>query len=283
MSADSEILKASNISHAIGRKFLVAEASLRLKSGELVVAIGPNGAGKSTLLRMLTGELRCGGGDLRYDDIDIDALPAWSLAARRAVMAQSTRVAFDFLVYEIVSLGVEAVGRKQRRAVRHEMIAAALAYADVSHLAHRVFGSLSGGEQQRVQFARSLCQILSGRAMNFGQILFMDEPTAHLDMTHQLMLMGHARELSRTGIAVFVTLHDLNLAAAYADRLIVLNGGRVTAQGRPGEVLTSALLAEVFSIDSGMSELPPLSSPFFLPHKHAQMVKAPRNSVLHSR
>lgn len=269
MSANATILEAHDVSYAAGRSLLVANVSLHLEAGRLTIAIGPNGAGKSTLLKVMTGELRCSKGIVRYGDTDLRLLPPWRLAARRAVMAQATHLAFDFPVYEVVRLGIDGIGRKMPHAVRERMIAEALACAEVFHLAGRTYHALSGGEQQRVQFARALCQILAGRSMNLGQALFLDEPTAHLDISHQLMLMDHARELARMGVAVFVTMHDLNLAAAYADHLLVLKSGQLVVHGHPADVLTNELVAAVFGVAAGIGEQPPAGTPFFLPHLHA--------------
>jgi len=121
-----------------------------------------------------------------------------------------------------------------------------------------------------VQFARALCQLFGGRTLGSAQAFFLDEPTANLDMTHQLSLMDHVRDLARSGTAVFMTVHDLNLAAAYADHLIVLKAGRLAAQGRPIEVLTNSLISEVFGVEGRIGELPSRGTPFLLPHPHAE-------------
>jgi iron complex transport system ATP-binding protein len=272
-ASGNAIVEARDVSYAAGGVSLIAHISLALAAGRSTIVTGPNGAGKSTLLRVMAGELPCTSGSLCYGNADVRQLPPWGLAARRAVMAQATRVAFSFSVYEVVRIGVDGLGRKLLRTARDRLIAEALAQAEISHLAERAYHSLSGGEQQRVQFARVICQLFGGKSSNAPQAAFFDEPTAHLDMTHQLMLMDDVRRLAQTGIAVFVTMHDLNLAAAYADHLVVLKSGQLVAQGRPYDVLTNELLAEVFCIDGGIGEVPPPGTPFFLPHLHAAMHK----------
>jgi iron complex transport system ATP-binding protein len=268
-ASKNAIVDARDVSYVVRGVSVIDRISLALAASRLTIVTGPNGAGKSTLLRVMAGELPCASGSICYGDTDVRLLPPWSLAARRAVMAQATRVAFSFSVYEVVRLAVDGLGRKLPRAARERLVAEALTRAEISHLAERSYHALSGGEQQRVQFARAICQLLGGKSLSAWQAAFFDEPTAHLDIAHQLMLMDHVRELTQTGIAAFVNMHDLNLAAAYADHLVVLKSGRLVAQGKPGDILTNELLAEVFCVDGRIGEVPPPGVPFLLPHLHA--------------
>jgi iron complex transport system ATP-binding protein len=263
-------VSAEDVTYAIRGKELIAGVSLVLERGQMNAVIGPNGAGKSTLLRILAGELAPSSGRVCYADVDARLLAPWQLAARRVVMAQATRLAFPFSVWEVVALGIDGLGRRFPRAQRQDVIIAALEKAEVGHLAERIYQTLSGGEQQRVQFARALTQLWAGDAANAAPVLFLDEPTAHLDMSHQWMLMDEVRGLVGNGVSAFVTVHDLNLAAAYADRIIVMSRGRLLAQGAPAEVLSSDLVAKVFGIDSKIGEAAPEGSAFILPHAHAQ-------------
>ncbi len=185
-------------------------------------------------------------------------------------MAQTTRLAFPFSVWEVAALGIDGLGRRFRRSERQDLIVTALEKAEVIHLAERIYQTLSGGEQQRVQFARALTQLWAGDAPDVTPVLFLDEPTAHLDMSHQWMLMDEVRGLVANGVSAFVTVHDLNLAAAYADCIIVMSRGHLVAQGTPAEVLSSELIATVFGIDSKIGEAAPDGSVFILPHAHAQ-------------
>lgn len=263
-------VSAENVSYAAAGKDLIAGVSLVLKGAQMTAVIGPNGAGKSTLLRILAGELTPGSGRVRYGDADVRLLPPWQLATRRVVMAQTTRLAFPFSVWEVAALGIDGLGRRFPRRERQDLITAALEKAEVAHLAERIYQTLSGGEQQRVQFARALTQLWAGDAMNDTPVMFLDEPTAHLDMSHQWMLMDAVRSLVASGVSAFVTVHDLNLAAAYADHVIVMGNGHLIAQGTPAEVLKSELVATVFGIDSKMGEAAPEGSAFILPHGHAE-------------
>ena len=243
------ILEARNAGFSVRGTTLVREASLALHPGRMTVVIGPNGAGKSTLLKLLSGELTPQTGAVTSLGVPLSAVPVWRLACRRAVMAQANRLTFPFAVHDVVRLGLEGIGRAKSRAVTEAIIERGLESADVLTLSGRDYQTLSGGEQQRVQFARILCQLDAGRDVEPRQALLLDEPIASLDLCHQLALLDTARGLAITGgIAVLAVLHDLNLAATYADTLVVMHRGRVVAEGAPGDVLTPALMLEVFGI-----------------------------------
>ncbi|WID94206.1 ATP-binding cassette domain-containing protein [Bosea vestrisii] len=164
------ILEADDLSFSVRSSALVRGASLSLEEGTTTIVVGPNGAGKSTLLKLLTGELSPLQGTVRMDGAALPQIPAWELACRRAVMVQNQRLAFPFSVYEVARLGLEGVGRAQPRARKGEIIAQALETAGVIGLAGRQYQTLSGGEQQRVQFARALCQLEAGRSVAQRQI-----------------------------------------------------------------------------------------------------------------
>ncbi len=262
------ILEADDLSFSVRSSTLVRGASLVLEEGATTIVVGPNGAGKSTLLKLLTGELSPSRGSVRMDGATLPQIPAWELACRRAVMVQNQRLAFPFSVYEGARLGLEGVGRAQPRARKEQIIAQALETAGVIGLAGRQYQTLSGGEQQRVQFARALCQLEAGRSVAGRQILFLDEPIASLDLCHQLSLLDAARTIAAQGAAVLVVLHDLNLAVTYADRLVVMHEGAIVAQGEPATILDDNLLRGVFRVSLSFSRLPPAGQPFLLPQQH---------------
>ncbi|ATQ68642.1 MULTISPECIES: heme ABC transporter ATP-binding protein [Methylosinus] len=266
----SAIIEARGVTFRVDGRALVDQADLRLESGRLTIVIGPNGAGKSTLLSLLAGAATAHAGEISYCGERLDRLPPWRIANRRAVMTQSARLAFPFTVHEVASLGLDIVGRASSRQQRRDIVARSLAAADALHLCEREYSGLSGGEQQRVQFARALCQLFAGRSVDARQALLLDEPIASLDLRHQLALMDAARDIADAGAAVFVVLHDLNIAAAYADELVVMSGGRIMAAGRPGEILSDSLVASVFGVDLQLSAVPPSSLPFLLPHGYAR-------------
>ena len=258
-------LTATDLGVSVGGRDLLREVSLALEPGTLQVVVGPNGAGKSTLLRLLCGELAPGRGEVRYGGEPVGRIPPWRLAGMRAVLPQAARLAFPFSVEEVARIGLDGIGRGLSRKDRAAILARALCDADVMHLAGRAYQTLSGGEQARVQFARVLCQLAAGRSIAERQVLFLDEPTASLDLRHQCALLDVAAGLARSGVAVVAILHDLNLASAYADRLLVLSSGRLVAAGPPAEVLRDALVADVFGVPWRVGQVPEPGRPFILP------------------
>lgn len=266
--ARETFIDARSLSFRAGGRDLVREASLELAPGTTTILIGPNGAGKSTLLKLMTGEAKPSGGEIRLDGEALAAIPAWRLACQRAVMAQHARLVFPFSVYEVASLGVDGIGRAMTRLRRDALVGESLAAAGVLELAGRAYQTLSGGEQQRVQFARVLCQIEAGRSVASRQALFLDEPIASLDLCHQLALLDMARAMAGRGVAVLIVLHDLNLAVTYADHLVVMDQGQIIAQGAPAKTLDDALLRQVFKVDLSLSRAPAPGLPFLLPQQH---------------
>jgi iron complex transport system ATP-binding protein len=262
------ILIAEAVGYAVRGRPLVQDVSLSLHPGQMTVVIGPNGAGKSSLLRLLTGELAPTVGRVLLDGKLLASMPAWRLACRRAVMVQAARLAFPFATHEVVALGVSGVGRAPSGAAVDELVGRVLEAADVGHLAERPYQTLSGGEQQRVQFARALAQLEAGRSIASRQILFLDEPVSSLDLKHQLGLLDAAKALAESGTAVLAVLHDINLALAYADHLVVMHEGRVAALGPPTQIVTDELLAHVFGVALKLRRTPPAGAPFLLPQTH---------------
>jgi iron complex transport system ATP-binding protein len=263
------VLQAQGASLVRGGQMLVAKANLSIAPGELVVIVGPNGAGKTSLLKLLTGEIAVSSGSVAHDGIDIRDWPAWRLASRRAVMAQAQQLAFPFGVVDVVRIGIDGIGRALDAHARNALIAQALARADVMHLARRDYQTLSGGEQQRVQFARVLAQLAAGASEGSAQVLFLDEPVASLDLCHQFAVMDTATELAREGTAVVAVLHDLNLAATYADRLVVMQRGAIVAEGAPAAILDESLLREVFDVSITVRTMPETLLPCILPQARA--------------
>lgn len=273
-------LEAHALCRTIRGAHIVEDASISLMPGRLTIVIGPNGAGKSTLLKLLSGELLPTSGDIVCANEPLRDTPAWRLARRRAVMAQATQLAFPFTVNEVVRLGLDTLGVNARRKETNAIIDQALRRADILHLAHREYDTLSGGERQRTHFARVLCQLAAGRRSEARQVLFLDEPVASLDLKHQLMLMDIAREIADSGVAVMAILHDLNLAAAYADELVVMQTGKIVASGDPTHVLAGGLVADIFGVDLRLCAAPPGNAPFVLPHGHARRIAWRRSPFL---
>jgi iron complex transport system ATP-binding protein len=219
--------------------------SLTLRPGETVALCGPNGAGKSTLIAALAGDLAPDTGAVLIGGEPVRALGAKALARRRAVLEQAPEIAAPFAVAELVALGAEVAPR--RVADIGPLVAQAMAEAGVAHLAGRPADRLSGGERARAHLARALAQVAAGRLSGGGDALLLDEPTASLDLAHQIAVMRGARRAAAEGAAVLAALHDLTLAAAFADRVALLAEGRLVALGPPADVFDPARLSDVYA------------------------------------
>jgi iron complex transport system ATP-binding protein len=256
----SALLEARSISVRAGRNTLLAAVNVSFGAGETVALVGPNGAGKTTLLRVLSGELQPASGHVRLQGRDLTAYAPRALAGRRAVLSQRLGVAFPFTVADIVRLGAGEV-----RAARIEsMVDAALAEVELIDLAGRAITTLSGGEQQRAHFAPVLAQLACAEESGGPGVLLLDEPTAALDLRHQFGMLNSIKRRAAAGTLVMAILHDLNLAALLAGRIIVLDGGRVDCDGTPMETITGEMLRRVFDIETSVSNIP-AGVPFVLP------------------
>jgi iron complex transport system ATP-binding protein len=255
------ILAADAVTVRIGPKTLLDCVSLALEPGEVIALVGPNGAGKSTLLRVLSGDLAPRPGVVRLCGRDLASFNARDLARRRAVMSQKTTVNFPFTVAEIVRMGAG----DERGAKIDDLVAAALAEVDLLDFHDRAITTLSGGEQQRAHFARVLVQLAIGEAAHGPGVLLLDEPTASLDLKHQLDLARAVRRCAERGIAAVVILHDLNLATLFAERIAVLHDGRVAIEGPATHTVTDQMLADVFQVSGKVNQAPPSGIPFVLP------------------
>lgn len=251
---------AQGISVRIGNATLVASASLEISYGELVALVGPNGAGKTTMLSVLAGDRNPTSGMVTIDGRAPSEWGAAALARRRAVLTQENQVSFPFRVREVVAMGRTPWRGTEYSHEDDEAIAAALLECDVLHLAHRTFTSLSGGERARVSLARVLAQRTPA--------VLLDEPTASLDLRHQEDVLTIARRLADSGTAVGVVLHDLSLAAAYADRIAVMEKGRVAAVGTPAQVMEPELLERVYGIGVRVVRDAESVAPIIIPNRN---------------
>ncbi|WP_283135216.1 ABC transporter ATP-binding protein [Rhizohabitans arisaemae] len=236
----------------VGGRPLVQDVSLEVAPGEVVALVGPNGAGKSTLLRTFYRAVRPTSGRILLDGDDIWLMPGKLLARRLAAVLQEASGEFELTVYDVVAMGRSPYKRAFQGddADDREIVLGSLDALDVVRLADAPFDRLSGGEKQRVLIARALAQRTG--------TMVLDEPTNHLDLRHQLDAL---RLVRRLGVTAVVALHDLNLAAAFCDRICVLNAGRPVADGPPAEVITPELLAEVYQVTAEVSVDPDTKIP----------------------
>jgi len=241
------MLEARNITVKRGSKVLLSEASVAIVPGRLTALIGPNGAGKSTLLRVMAGEFRPTEGSVHLDGEDIRSISAARLATRRSVVAQSINLSFPFTVLEVVMLGATVPGFGVRELEAATSARQALRAVGLSSFEARTINELSGGERQRVHIARALCQLSAApRPSSETAALLLDEPTASLDLKHQADVLAVIKEQSKNGRAVLLVIHDLNLAAAFADDIVLMADGRIVGRGMPDDVLNEDLLSHTY-------------------------------------
>ncbi|WP_377290332.1 heme ABC transporter ATP-binding protein [Rhizobium sp. SG2393] len=257
-------LEARDLSLFLGKKHVLDGVSFTARAGALTAIVGPNGCGKTTTLKVVSGEIRRAG-SVRLFGRALESFRPWELALRRGVLAQHTVIAFPFTVREIVGMGVTAgTGAVSPEAERHA-IDRALEAVDLAGFAGRFYQELSGGEQQRVQLARVLCQVAEPVKHGEPAFLLLDEPVSSLDIRHQLSIMRLARRFADAGGGVIAILHDLNLTAMFADHVVMMRAGRVETSGPPADVLTDETMRTVFGCPMQVGVSPPAGMPFILP------------------
>lgn len=240
------MIQAKNITVTIDNKKLVNDVSMNLEPGKFSVILGKNGAGKSTFLKALTGDLKPSSGEVLIEGRGLNSVSPLHLARKRAVMMQNLHLAFSFTALEVVLMGRSPHTKGFETAEDQKIAIECMRRAGVEHLADRTFPTLSGGEKQRVQFARMLSQLWNCIEHRRPCCLLLDEPLASLDLAHQHSIMHLLRGLSRKNVAVLMILHDLNLAAQYADEVNVMKDGHTYALGSPNEVFKSEIIEMAF-------------------------------------
>lgn len=264
------MLEACNITFRVGDKPLISEMSVSFAPGNLHLIIGPNGAGKSTLIKVLARLLRPHSGTVKYAGTDVSQRSEADLAKHRAVLSQAIEVAFPLTVREVVMMGRYPHFGGRPGPVDEQITDELMDFFDVTEFSDRNYQTLSGGERQRVNFARVLAQLWhadsgtatatdSHTARSSCRYLFLDEPLTFLDIRHQIEFMKKVRAFTNAPDVVTVgVVHDLNLAARFADQIILLNHGRVVATGNAAEVLTTDYIRQVFGVE-----------PTFVPIEHS--------------
>ena len=259
-------LEAKQISFSISDERILHEVSVQIKDRQFVGLIGPNGSGKSTLLKNMYRLVKPESGTVLLNGQDILKQSSKSIAKNLAVVSQETPVLFDFTVQDLVSMGRTPHKKLLEFDQEHDfqIVKDALKQTGIAHLEKRSYSSLSGGEKKRVMVARALAQQ--------AQVLILDEPTNHLDIQHQLQLMDLIQTLHLTVVAA---IHDLNIAAMYCDQIYVLQQGRIVCFGTPEEVLTPALLKDVFGVYADIQTHPLTGKPYltYIPEQFTKEAK----------
>jgi iron complex transport system ATP-binding protein len=256
----TSMLNIANLSVNYGDRRVLRQVSLDVAPGEIAALIGPNGAGKSTLIRAVSGVVPVESGEVRVEGKVLSRLSTMERARCLAVVPQARNLPPAYTVYECVLLGrTPYLGWLGRAGDKdHERVRYALEHTQMLPLAERRVGELSGGEQQRVLLARALAQETP--------VMLLDEPITHLDLQHRELLIQLIRDLAlHKQLAVLMVLHDLNLAALYADRIALLVAGELQAVGTPSEVLTEAQLSRVYHIPVHVVPHPEYGTPLILP------------------
>lgn len=257
------MFEARNVRMQYGAEPVLRDTSLVLNPGELTVIVGANGAGKSTLMSILTGEIKPTSGSVHCHGRDLSSLKPHQLAEYRAVLPQFSFLAFPFTVLEVARLGL--LDRTRIGGNPNRFVLERLAQVDLADLAHRPYQTLSGGEKQRVHLVRVLCQLDSSVRSPEQQFVFLDEPVSSLDLRHQVQIMEITRDRCRSGLGALAILHDFNLAALFADRVILMKHGACIADGRAEDVISQELVRQVLDVEALVNTVPEPFRPFVLP------------------
>lgn len=241
------MIQLQDLEFSIAEKAILRNLSITIEEGKFIGIIGPNGSGKTTMLKMLYRHLKQTSGSVTLHEKEIWDISPKKLAQQMAVVSQESPVLFDFTVKDLVMMGRIPYKKwlSSDNMEDFKIVEECMSLSNVGHLADRTFVHLSGGEKKRVMLARALAQK--------AKILVLDEPTNHLDIEHQLQLMDLVKDLP---ITIITALHDLNLAAAYCDEVIVMKDGTLYEQGTPKQVFTEQTLLDVFRVHVGVSTNP---------------------------
>jgi iron complex transport system ATP-binding protein len=252
-------ISISNLCYRIGAAILLDDISVEIKKGLITAVVGPNGSGKTSLTKVTSGEVRASSGSVTVEGQDIQSLSLEERARRLAVLPQESALDFPFTVQEVVQMG--RIPHLTSMETNWQIVEEVLLEMQLEQLRLRIYPTLSGGEKQRVQIARVLCQVWDVRE---HACLFLDEPTAALDLSHQIALFNTLVRLRNDGLTVLVVLHDINLALRYAEQVVLLSSGHLQASGAPLDVLNQANLQDVFNVRIEMFATSDASRPFIL-------------------
>jgi iron complex transport system ATP-binding protein len=259
MNEQKPLIELDSIGLALDGRAIIKNVSLQVFPGEVLALVGPNGAGKSSILSVMAGDVRATSGTATLGGKHVGKYRPDEAARVRSVLMQSNQVSFPFTVQEIVEMGRAPWARTPELADDDALIQDALRLADVEHLVERRFNQLSGGEKARVSLARVLAQRTP--------VMLLDEPTAALDLRHQESVMRAIRTFANAGCAIVVVLHDLSIAAGYADRIAMIVGGKLDAIGTPDEVIVADRVSRVYGVDVDIESVGNPKRPVILPQR----------------
>ena len=241
-------LSLKSVSLKLDNRQILKDVSLEINEGEIVSVIGPNGAGKSTLLNVLTGDISPDSGDIIYDNKQLNKISIQERAFTRSVMSQMQTLVFNFNVKDVIEMGWLQRGNSDFSSNFTMAFEAVTSECNVHNLVHRKFNSLSGGEQRRVHFARTLLQLWRPSQSNDPRYLLLDEPTANLDLSSEMLLMNILKARASSNVGILVILHDLNLASHFADKIAIMKDGEIKAFGKPEEIMTDDFLTSIYEV-----------------------------------
>jgi len=241
-------LNLKSVSLKLDNRQILKDVSLEINEGEIVSVIGPNGAGKSTLLNVLTGDITPDSGDTIYDNRQLNKISIQERAFTRSVMSQMQTLVFNFNVKDVIEMGWLQRGNSDFSSNFSKAFESVTKECNVHNLVHRKFNSLSGGEQRRVHFARTLLQLWRPSQSNDPRYLLLDEPTANLDLSSEMLLMNILKARASSNVGILVILHDLNLASHFADKIAIMKDGEIKAFGKPEEIMTDDFLTSIYEV-----------------------------------
>jgi len=241
-------LKLESVNLKLDNRQILKDVSIEINEGEIVSVIGPNGAGKSTLLNILTGDINPDSGNTIYDKKSLSQISIQERAFTRSVMSQMQTLVFNFSVKDVIEMGWLQRGNSDFSNNFSMAFENVTKECNVHNLIHRKFNSLSGGEQRRVHFARTLLQLWRPSESNDPRYLLLDEPTANLDLSSEMLLMNILKKRASLNVGILVILHDLNLASHFADKIAIIKDGEIMAFGEPEKIMEDAFLTSVYEV-----------------------------------
>ena len=241
-------LNLESVSVRLDNRQILKDVSLEINEAEIVSVIGPNGAGKSTLLNVLTGDINPDSGKIVYDNKQLKQISIQERAFTRSVMSQMQTLVFNFIVKDVIEMGWLQRGNSDFSNNFSMAFENVTKECNVHNLIHRKFNSLSGGEQRRVHFARTLLQLWRPSESNDPRYLLLDEPTANLDLSSEMLLMNILKKRASMNVGILVILHDLNLASHFSDKIAIIKDGELMAFGEPEKIMEDAFLTSIYEV-----------------------------------